>query len=97
MQTLWQNIVRRPHSIFSPFEDDTVIKLYLAGSGTFNSFVATCGAIAYAGLIPKVVDVGEDLNIDVTKIRKVTKRTKLRNLTHTTKQAKNSTDAIEQP
>ena len=36
-----------------------------------NSFVATCGAIAYAGLIPKVVDVGEDLNIDVTKIRKV--------------------------
>ena len=28
-----------------------------------NSFIATCGAIAYAGLIPKLVDVGEDLNI----------------------------------
>ena len=40
MQTLWQNIVRRVHSIFSLFEDETVIKLYLAGSSTFNSFVA---------------------------------------------------------
>ena len=42
-----------------------------------NSFIATCGAIAYAGLIPKVVDVGEDLNIDITKIKKViTKKTR---------------------
>ena len=42
-----------------------------------NSFIATCGAIAYAGLVPKLVDVGEDLNIDSTKIiKKITKRTK---------------------
>ena len=40
MQTLWQNIVRRPHSIFSLSEDETVIKLYLAGISTFDSFVA---------------------------------------------------------
>ena len=42
-----------------------------------NSFVATCGAIAYEGLVPKLVDVGEDLNIDVKKIeKKITKKTK---------------------
>ena len=42
-----------------------------------NSFIATCGAIAYEGLIPKLVDIGDDLNIDVKKIEKqITKRTK---------------------
>ncbi len=42
-----------------------------------NSFIATCGAIAYAGLVPKLVDVGEDLNIDVKKLkRKINKKTK---------------------
>ena len=42
-----------------------------------NSFIATCGAIAYAGLVPKLVDVGEDMNIDSIKIiKKITKRTK---------------------
>ncbi len=42
-----------------------------------NSFIATCGAIAYGGLIPKLVDIGEDLNIDVKKIKKaITKKTK---------------------
>jgi dTDP-4-amino-4,6-dideoxygalactose transaminase len=42
-----------------------------------NSFIATCGAIAYEGLIPKLVDVGEDLNIDVNKIKeKITKKTR---------------------
>ena len=42
-----------------------------------NSFIATCGAIAYAGLIPKLVDVGEDLNIDISKIKnKITKKTR---------------------
>ena len=42
-----------------------------------NSFIATCGAIAYAGLVPKLVDVGDDLNIDVKKIEKqITKKTK---------------------
>ena len=35
-----------------------------------NSFIATCGAIAYEGLVPKLVDVGDDLNIDVKKIEK---------------------------
>lgn len=42
-----------------------------------NSFIATCGAIAYAGLTPKLVDVGEDLNIDANQIQKIiTKKTK---------------------
>lgn len=42
-----------------------------------NSFIATCGAIAYAGLVPKLTDVGEDLNIDIKKIKKkITKKTK---------------------
>ena len=42
-----------------------------------NSFIATCGAIAYEGLVPKLVDVGDDLNIDVKKIEKrITKKTK---------------------
>ena len=35
-----------------------------------NSFIATCGAISYSGLTPKLVDVGEDLNIDVSQIKK---------------------------
>ena len=35
-----------------------------------NSFVATAGAIAYAGIKPRLVDVGEDLNIDCKKIEK---------------------------
>ena len=42
-----------------------------------NSFIATCGAIAYLDLVPKLVDVGDDLNIDINKISKViTKKTK---------------------
>ena len=42
-----------------------------------NSFIATCGAIAYLGLIPKLVDVGDNLNIDVSKIQKlISKKTK---------------------
>ena len=42
-----------------------------------NSFIATCGAIAYEGLVPKLVDIGEDLNIDVNKIKeKITKKTR---------------------
>lgn len=42
-----------------------------------NSFIATCGAIAYEGLVPKLVDIGDDLNIDVKKIEKnITKKTK---------------------
>lgn len=42
-----------------------------------NSFIATCGAIAYEGLVPKLVDIGDDLNIDVKKIeKKITKKTK---------------------
>jgi len=42
-----------------------------------NSFIATCGAIAYAGLIPRLVDVSDDLNIDIKKIqKKITKKTK---------------------
>ena len=35
-----------------------------------NSFIATCGAIAYLGLIPKLVDIGEDLNINTDLIEK---------------------------
>ena len=42
-----------------------------------NSFIATCGAIAYEGLVPKLVDVGQDLNIDVNEVKKkITKKTK---------------------
>ncbi len=42
-----------------------------------NSFVATAGAIAYAGIKPRLVDVGEDLNIDCKKIEKtINKKTK---------------------
>lgn len=42
-----------------------------------NSFIATCGAISYSGLTPRLVDVGEDLNIDVDKIKnKINKKTK---------------------
>ena len=42
-----------------------------------NSFIATCGAIAYEGLVPKLVDIGDDLNIDVKKIeKKITKKTR---------------------
>ena len=42
-----------------------------------NSFIATCGAISYSGLTPKLVDVGEDLNIDVKQIRKkINKKTR---------------------
>ncbi len=42
-----------------------------------NSFIATCGAIAYAGMTPKLVDVGDDLNIDYKKIEKIiNKKTK---------------------
>ena len=36
-----------------------------------NSFIATCGAIAYAGIRPRLVDVGDDLNIDCKKIEKL--------------------------
>ena len=42
-----------------------------------NSFIATCGAIGYLGLIPKLVDIGEDLNINTDLIdKKITKKTK---------------------
>ena len=42
-----------------------------------NSFIATCGAIAFAGLKPQLVDVDDDLNIDVNQIeKKINKRTK---------------------
>lgn len=42
-----------------------------------NAFIATCGAISYAGLVPKLVDVGENLNIDVNLIqKKITKKTR---------------------
>ena len=42
-----------------------------------NSFVATCGAIAYAGCKPILVDVDETLNINIDLIkRKITKKTK---------------------
>lgn len=42
-----------------------------------NSFIATCGAIAYHGCKPILVDVGNDLNIDYDKIlKKITKNTK---------------------
>ena len=42
-----------------------------------NSFIATCGAIAYAGMTPKLIDVSENLNINVNHIQsKITKKTK---------------------
>jgi dTDP-4-amino-4,6-dideoxygalactose transaminase len=42
-----------------------------------NSFIATCGAIAYAGCRPILVDVDSAMNIDVDLIKKkITKRTK---------------------
>lgn len=42
-----------------------------------NSFIATCGAIAFAGLKPQLVDVDDDLNIDINQIeKKINKRTK---------------------
>jgi dTDP-4-amino-4,6-dideoxygalactose transaminase len=42
-----------------------------------NSFIATCGAIVLAGLKPKLVDVGKDLNIDIDQIEKqITNKTK---------------------
>lgn len=42
-----------------------------------NSFIATCGAISYSGLTPKLVDVSEDLNIDVNQVRKkINKKTR---------------------
>ena len=42
-----------------------------------NSFIATCGAITFAGLKPRLVDVDKDLNIDVNQIeKKINKRTK---------------------
>src|SRR6056300_561959 len=41
-----------------------------------NSFIATCGAISYSGLVPKLVDIGDDLNNDVKKINEtITKKT----------------------
>lgn len=42
-----------------------------------NSFIATCGAIAYAGQKPVLVDIKDDLNIDPSLIEKnITKKTK---------------------
>jgi len=42
-----------------------------------NSFIATCGALAYSGQKPVLVDIGEDLNIDTKLIeKKITKKTK---------------------
>ena len=42
-----------------------------------NSFIATCGAIAYAGMKPRLADIGEDLNINCKKIEKlINKKTK---------------------
>ncbi len=42
-----------------------------------NSFIATCGAIAFAGLKPKLVDIGEDLNMDINEVKKkITNKTK---------------------
>ena len=35
-----------------------------------NSFIATCGAIAYNGLKPILIDVNEDLNMDYSMIEK---------------------------
>jgi dTDP-4-amino-4,6-dideoxygalactose transaminase len=42
-----------------------------------NSFIATCGAIVFAGLKPKLVDVGEDLNIDINQVEnQITNKTR---------------------
>ena len=42
-----------------------------------NSFIATCGALAYSGQKPILVDVSDDLNIDTALIeKKITKKTK---------------------
>ncbi len=42
-----------------------------------NSFIATCGAISYAGCKPVLVDVDETLNMDVNLLKKkITKNTK---------------------
>jgi dTDP-4-amino-4,6-dideoxygalactose transaminase len=42
-----------------------------------NSFIATCGAIAYAGQKPVLVDIKNDLNIDPKLIEKsITKKTR---------------------
>ena len=42
-----------------------------------NSFIATCGALAYSGQKPVLVDIGADLNIDTKLIeQKITKKTK---------------------
>tara|TARA_B100000989_G_scaffold283614_1_gene249654 strand:- start:9448 stop:10554 length:1107 start_codon:yes stop_codon:yes gene_type:complete len=42
-----------------------------------NSFIATCGAIAYYGCKPVLADVGKDLNIDCDSIlKKITRKTK---------------------
>ena len=42
-----------------------------------NSFIATCGAISFAGFKPVLVDIKSDLNIDVDLIeKKITKKTK---------------------
>jgi dTDP-4-amino-4,6-dideoxygalactose transaminase len=42
-----------------------------------NSFIATCGAIAYAGQKPILVDIKDDLNINPSLIEKnITKKTK---------------------
>ena len=42
-----------------------------------NSFIATCGAIAFMGCKPILVDIKSDLNIDVDLIeKKITKKTK---------------------
>ena len=42
-----------------------------------NSFIATCGAISYAGCKPVLVDVNENLNMDTNIIeKKISKNTK---------------------
>lgn len=42
-----------------------------------NSFIATCGAISYAGCKPVLIDVDETLNMDVNLLeKKITKNTK---------------------
>ncbi len=42
-----------------------------------NSFIATCGAIAYAGIKPVLVDVDSSMNIDADLIeKKINKKTK---------------------
>ncbi len=42
-----------------------------------NSFIATCGAISYAGCKPVLIDINDDLNMNVDLIeKKITKQTK---------------------